>query len=503
MVGIRKRLMLSLATIPLAIALPTAAVAQDDAAGGTLVAAIGAEPDQLDPHVTSAYVSFQVLENVFDTLVEPDDDLVMQPSLAESWEVSEDGLTVTFKLRDGATFHDGSPLTAADVVYSYDRIRESANNGWRFGSVTEVAAPDDSTVVFTLSAPTPNLLSHIGAFKGMGIVQQANVESGDITTAPIGTGPFALAEWTSGDSIELVRNDAYWGGAPSLDGVTYRFIPDATVALTNVQTGEAHWTDNLPAQQVSGLMNSSDIVVEGVPGNDYFYFAPNQAREPYSDARVRQAIAYAIDRDAIVQAALFGNAAVNQTAIPATSTWYLDYAPYTRDLEMARALLEEAGAGEFEMDLMVVSSEAQAVTAAQVIAANLADIGITVNIRQLDQATWLDEQANGNFDVFLWSWIGNLDPSDFYYAQHHSTGGFNAQGYSNPEVDALLDQAAAETDPDARKALYDQAATMIVDDASYIYMYNPQIVQGYSPNLEGYTVRGDAAIRWEDASLTQ
>ena len=486
------------------VALPAATFAQNDASGGTLVAAINAEPDQLDPQVTSAYVSFQVLENVFDTLVEPDENLEMVPSLAESWEVSDDGLTYTFTLRDGVTWHDGTPLTASDVVYSYGRIRESANNGWRFGTVTDVTAPDDSTVVFTLSAPTPNLLANIGAFKGMAIVQQANVESGDITTAPIGTGPFKVASWTSGDSIELVRNDDYWGGAPSLAGVTYRFIPDTTVALTSLQSGDVQWTDNLPPQQVSGLKESTDVVVETVPSNDYYYFATNEAREPFNDARVRQAMAWAIDRDAIVQAALFGNATVNQTAIPATSGWYFDYAPYSRDLDKAKALLKEAGVADgLEMDLMVVSSDNQSVTDAQVIAANLADIGITVNIRQLDVSTWLADQADGNFDAYLWSWIGNLDPSDFYYAQHHSGGGFNAQGYSNPEVDQLLDAAATETDQAARKALYDDAAKLIVDDASYVYLYNPEIAQGYSPNVEGYTVRGDAAIRFGDVSLAQ
>ncbi len=134
---------------------------------------------------------------------------------------------------------------------------------------------------------------------------------------------------------------------------------------------------------------------------------------------------------------------------------------------------------------MVVSSDAEAVTDAQVIAANLADIGVTVNIRQLDVGTWLAEQADGNFDAFLWSWIGNLDPGDFYYAQHHSSGGFNAQGYSNPEVDTLLDAAGAETDKDARKALYDQAAKLIVDDASYVYLLQPRDRPGLQPERGG------------------
>jgi peptide/nickel transport system substrate-binding protein len=329
------------------------------------------------------------------------------------------------------------------------------------------------------------------------------VESGDIATAPMGTGPFKMATWNSGDSIEIVRNDDYWGGDVALDGVTYRFVPDPTVAVTNVQSGEAHWTSNLPPQQVASLKDSSDIMVQAVPSNDYWYYTLNQARQPFDDVRVRQALAFAIDREAIAQATNFGNATVNQTAIPATSGWYFEYAPYTRDLDKAKALLDEAGVTGLQVDMMVSSDHPQSVTAAQVIAANAADIGVTVNIRQLDFSTWLAEQGEGTFDGFLLSWIGNLDPGDFYYAQHHSSGIFNAQGYSNPEVDALLDQAAAETDRDARKALYDQAAKLIVDDASYVYLYNPQIVQGMSPNVEGYTARGDAAIRFRDTSLSQ
>jgi peptide/nickel transport system substrate-binding protein len=500
-VEVRRRLAISLMAIPLAIALPSAALAQDDAAGGTLIAAIGAEPDQLDPHVTSSYNSFQVLENVFDTLVEPDENLEMVGSLAETWEVSDDGLTYTFYLRDGVSWQDGTPLTADDVVYSFGRW--STNNGWRFAEGTEVSAPDADTVVITLPAPAPNLLSNLGAYKGLAIVQQANVESGDIATAPIGTGPFAVADWKSGDSIELVRNDDYWGGAASLDGVTFRFVPDPTVAMTNVQAGEAHWTSNLPPQQVNSLKDSTEIVVDAVPSNDYWYFALNQAREPFGDERVRQAMAYAIDRDAIAQATTFGNATVNQTAIPATSGWYYDYAPYTRDVDMAKALLKEAGVSDLQVDLMVSSDHPASVTAAQVIAANAADAGITVNIRQLDFSTWLAEQGAGTFDGYLLSWIGNLDRGDFYSAQHRTGGIFNAQGYSNPEVDELLDMAAAETDRDARKALYDNAAKLIVDDASYVYLYNPQIVQGYSPNVEGYSARGDAAIRFRDVSLTE
>ncbi|MET0704239.1 MAG: ABC transporter substrate-binding protein, partial [Mycobacterium sp.] len=177
---------------------------------GTLVAAIAGEPDQLDPHKTSAYFSFEVLENVFDTLVQPDADLQMRPALAQSWEVTPDQLLWTFHLRPGVTFHDGSPFTSADVVYSYRRIiDEKLSNVDKFSSVTDVAAPDERTVVIRVKQPTPNLLTNIGGFKCMAIVSRKNVESGQIATHPIGTGPFSFVSQKSGDSIVLRANPAY------------------------------------------------------------------------------------------------------------------------------------------------------------------------------------------------------------------------------------------------------------------------------------------------------
>ena len=472
--------------------------------GANLVVAIAGEPDQLDPHMTSSYFSFEVLENVYDTLVQPDADLEMQPALAESWETSEDQLTWTFHLREGVTFHDGTPLTADDVVYSYNRIIDGElANAYRFGSVEKVTAADELTVEIALTAPAPNLLSSIGGFKGMAIVLEENVESGDIKNKPIGTGPFAFDAYSTGDSISLTANADYWGGAPEIAGVNFRFISEATTALADLQAGEIHWTDSIPEQQVASLTSNPDVEVGKVPSNDYWYLAPNGAKAPYSDARVRQAIAWAIDRDAITQAATYGNGTTNQLAIPETSAWYSDYAPYSRDTGKAQQLLQDAGISDLDLDLMVTTQYPETVQAAQVIAANLAEIGITVNIRTVDFATWLDEQALGNFDMLLLGWLGNIDPDDFYYNQHHSEGASNAQKYANSEVDALLEEARGETDTDKRRDLYATAAAQIADDASYIYLYNPDVVQAWSPKVTGYEARGDRAIRFADVSLEE
>ncbi|PPG05325.1 ABC transporter substrate-binding protein [Pseudoclavibacter sp. RFBI5] len=475
----------------------------DAVEGEVLHAAIGGEPDQLDPHKTSSYFSFQVLENVYDTLVEPDENLEMQPALAESWETSDDQLTWTFTLRDGVTFHDGSDFTSEDVVYSYNRIiDDELANAWKFDAVTNVEAPDDSTVVITVSQPTPNLLSNLGGFKGMAIVEQSNVESGEIANAPVGTGPFSLASYTSGDRIELAANPDYWDGAPSIGGVEFQFISEPSTALAALKSGEIQWTDVVPAQQVEELSGDESIELGQNPSSDYWYLALNEGKEQWQDPRVRQAIAYAIDRDAIVQAVSYGTAEANQLAIPQDSIWYTEYDKYSTDIEESKRLLSEAGFTGGTLDLLATSEYPETVTAAQIIASNLEPLGITVEIRQPDFSTWLDEQNSGNFDMLMMGWLGNIDPDDFYYSQHHSDGGSNAQKYSNPEVDALLDSARTETDQAARKELYAQAATIIADDASYIYLYNPSVIQVWSPTLGDYEARADRATRFRDATLT-
>jgi peptide/nickel transport system substrate-binding protein len=473
-----------------------------DESSANLVAAIAGEPDQLDPQKTSAYFSFEVLENVFDTLVQPDANLEMRPALAESWTVSPDQLAWTFHLRHGVTFHDGSPFTADDVVYSYRRIiDQKLTNSDKFSAVTNVTAPDRSTVAITLKQPTPNLLTNLGGFKGVAIVQRRNVESGQLATHPIGTGPFAFVSRKSGDSITLKANPAYWAGAPKVSGVTFRFISEPSTALSALQAGEIDWTDSIPTQRVAALKDDDSVTLATTPSNDYWYLALNEARAPWNDVRVRQAIAYAIDRDAIVQATSYGTAVANQLAIPKGNPWYAPYDAYRHDIERAKSLLHEAGAAPNNLDMLVTTEYPETVTAAQIIADNLAPLGITVNIRTVDFATWLDEQNNGHFDMLMMGWLGNIDPDDFYYAQHHTDGSSNAQKFSNPEVDRLLDAGRVETNRTARADDYAKAATIIADQVSYIYLYNPSVIQAWTTRLSGYEARRDRAVRFRTASL--
>lgn len=496
---------------------PTGAVAESgdatsaeepSAAGGgdggsnTLVAALSSSPDQYDPHKTTAYPAFQVLENVYDTLVVPDPEtLEMSPSLATEWTTSDDSLTWTFTLAEGVTFHDGSDFTAAAVVYSYNRIiDEELANAFRFANVDSVTAVDDATVEIVLSTPTPNLLANIGGFKGMAILPEGGGEDIDFANGGNGTGPFQI-ESINADGVSLTTFDDYWGEAPSIDGVDFRFIPEATTALTEVQTGNVDWTDNIPPQQVSSLEGSSDLTLSTAPSTDYWYWAVNFAREPFDDPDVRRALSLAINREAITTAARFEAATVTQTAIPPDSFWFTDYAPYSQDQEQAKQLLADAGADGLTLGLMVTDEFPETVTAAQVIASQLSEVGVTVEIEQETFATWLDRQGQGEFDAFMLGWLGNLDPFGFYHSQHVCEGSNNYQGYCDEETDQLLNDAASETDQDARKDLYDQAVQRIVDANSYMYLYNPDVVQAWKPRVSGFVTRPDKAINFETVSL--
>jgi peptide/nickel transport system substrate-binding protein len=471
--------------------------------GDVLIAAVSAQPDQLDPHVTSAYASFQVLENVYDTLVVPNaEDLTMEPSLATEWTTSDDNLTWTFTLREGVTFHDGSEFDSADVVYSYNRIiDEELSNSYRFVNVASVEADGPQTVVLTLKQPTPNLLERIGGFKGMAILPEGAADDLDLTTEANGTGPFRL-ESTDASSTELTAYEDFWGGTPSVGGIEFRYITEPAAALTALRNGEVHWTDNVPPQQIQSLGEDGEVELETTASVDYWYMSMNYARPPFDNPQLRRAIATAVDRAEVAEAARFEAARPNQTAIPEDSFFHYDYAPFEPDEDAARRLLEESGVTTpLTMRVMVTDELPESVTAAQVIADQLEPIGITVEVEVLDFATWLDRQSQGDFDAFLLSWLGNIDPAAFYESQHLTGAENNYQGYSNPEVDRLLTEAGTTVDRDARKELYDQAATLIVDDVSYLYLYNPDVVQAWTPGLSGYRIRADRAINFEEVEL--
>ncbi len=467
-----------------------------------LVVAISGEPDQLDPHKTTAYASFQILENVYDTLIAPEaTGGGYAPELAESWTTAPDAKSWTFRLRQGVRFADGTDFDAADVVYSLNRIIEGKlSNAYRLEPVTAVEAVDPHTVRIDLKRPTPYLLSQLGGFKGTAILPEGAAENLDLARQTDGTGPFRVARDTAA-GVTLLPNENYWGPRPRVTSLEFRYISEPTTALVALQTGEVDWTDNLPPAQVTKLAHDSQVRLGQLPSVDYWYMAPNFTRAPFDDPKVRRAINLGLDRQAIAEAAQPGLAVPIQTAIPDGVYGHSDYTPVTRDVLRARQLLAEAGHPKLGMGLMVTSEYPETVQAAQVIASNLHEVGIDVRVEVEELATWLDREGKGEFDTFLLGWLGNADPYDYYQSQHACDGSNNYQKYCDPETDQLLEQAATETDGSRRVQLYDEAARRIVDANSYLYLYSPQVVHGWSPKLTGYEVRADRAVNFENVEL--
>ena len=368
----------------------------------------------------------------------------------------------------------------------------NAPNAYRFAEVKSVTADGPHKVVLTLKQPTPDLLTDIGGFMGVAIVQQKNVESGQIAQHPVGTGPYKLVSWDHGLSITLAANPHYWGGAPKIPTIKYEFVSNPTVALQDLEGGEVQWTDNLPPQQVQSLQKSSNsFTVKSVPSTDYWYMTLNEARKPYNDARVRQAIAYAINRNAIVEAATYGNAAANQTAIPKTSQWYYDYAPYTTDLSKAKSLLAQAGVKSLTMNMMVTSEYPQTVTAAQVIAAELQPLGITVKIQTLDPNTANTNFQNEKYDMTLSLWTMDIpDPDELATFGLDPKSGAKSffTSYDNPTVVKDVHEAEKVTTPATRQSLYNTVQTDAAQDAFMAFLYYSPYPYVTSSSVHGFFV---------------
>ena len=482
-----------------ALLLGTTGLAQTS--GGTLIAAWAQDPVGLDPHITSAYSSFQILENVLDTLVTLDEEQNVVPSLAESWEVSDDGLVWTFHLRDGVAFSNGRALTADDVVYTYDRMLDpdtGSGNAYLLAGVVDVAAVDERTVTITLDEPNVALLGHLAVNKSVGIIARESVEDGTINTQPIGTGPFMITDFQPGTSVRLERNPHYWqDGMPYLDAIDIRIIPDESVRRTALVSGDVDWAISVPPQALDQLRAEEGIVVDETTAGAYWYIGVNLEREPLNDPRVRQALAFAVNRENIAVAASFGTAQPTNGPIPSSSAWAMDHEPYSYDPERARELLAEAGLADgFDMEIMPTTQYEESIRAAQVIQADLAAVGIRASIRTLEWAEWLQEEGDGNYDTYVCSWNGLVDPDDYFYAQHKTGEVFNFTGYSNATVDELLDEGRSTQGYDERYAIYQQINQTIVDEAPYVYLYNPLNINAYADHVQGYQARGDQAIRF-------
>ncbi|WP_264778047.1 ABC transporter substrate-binding protein [Deinococcus aetherius] len=483
-------------TTSLLLALGLACGAAAQTPGGVLRAGMQADPVGLDPHVTEATSTRNQLENVYDTLVAFDNSGRIVPALATRWTASPNGLTWTFTLRPGVRFHNGRALEASDVVYSIGRIKNPATKSPRSGDfelVKSVTAPNKTTVVMTLSKPFSPLLSKLAFSLNVIVPREA---AATLNTKPVGTGPFTFVEYVPQTRMVLRKNPNFWGRdargnrLPYLDGITFTYLPDPTARVTALRTNTVDWIEYVPATDIKTLQANPQVTVLGGPSANYRAIFFNVAKKPLDDPRVRRAIAYAINNQEIVDVALLGTGGLpaRGTTLPNGNYYAAPDPNYGKpNLERARALLREAGyPNGFPLDLKVTSTYDFLRTPAEIIQAQLAPLGIKVNITALEWSVYLPDILKKNYTATILGESGQGDPDDYLYTPFASDSGGNLTNFKDAALDRLLDQGRQTSAAAARKTIYAQVQRRLVDLSPMVFLYSSTQYEAATRRVQGY-----------------
>lgn len=466
----------------------------------------------LVPHDWTTYAG-AIMSLVEEGILAFGDDLSLQPATAESWEIV-DPVTYVFTLRDGVTFHDGSPLTPEDVVFTIEWNMNPDNASQLaafFGSVAGVEATADNEVTFTLSKPDAQFaysLAHMAGF----IMNKAQLESagenfGTPDVLPLGTGPYELVEFVPDDHITLDRYDDYWGEQGPAKRIVIRSIPDSQTRLLAMQNGDIDGTFDVPISEVDQWEGLDGVTVITAPSNGVYQLVLDEETPPFDDIHVRKAIAYSVDRDGIVQAVLNGKGApalaINPPGIwggvldeASVNAFYETIPTYAFDLDAAAAELAQSSVPDgFEFSVNVPNTDPVAINTFLAIAETLTQIGITMSVEQVDPGEWLDVYF-GHEDLgaqFMAYFPDYADPANypylFYYGGNAVANGLNGSNYKNPEVDALIEQALQESDPAVRAQALEQVIMQAAEDVATVPIHWPDSAMAISSDLrlDGYS----------------
>lgn len=473
--------------------------------GGTVVAATIDKPVNLDPAFAELYSSMQVYQNIFSKLVYTDANFQILPGLAKAW-TQVDPVTWEFELVDNAVFHNDEPFTSRDVAFTFERLFDpevGAPNAVFFQAVDKVETDGDYKVRIRMKGPWGSFLPDLAG--NLEVVNEKAVTSLDPRLEPVGTGPFRLTEWVKDDHITLERWEKYHDAArPYLDKVIFKAISDDTVRLTGLQTGELQWAMQVPLQKVEELKQAGGDIKATVGAPylpDMIYF--NCAKPPFDDKRVRQAIAWAINRDEIVKVAFFNQAIAATEAINPENPVYSGVNIWEGgpDYERAKALLAEAGMENLTFNFDGQPQVPTQVKSAQVLQQQLKNAGITMNIQNYESGEWITRLLGGDFEATISYWSATLDPSHFYKPNLRSDSPWNSTGYGTPEMDAAIDAFTNEVDPEKRKAAYATMVTLSQEDAPMIVIDNQMQQYWVAANVYGMTPLPSMEIRMEDVYI--
>ncbi|NKX45689.1 ABC transporter substrate-binding protein [Roseicyclus persicicus] len=472
------------------------------------------DADVLDPDQGRTFVGRIVFDSLCDKLVDITPDLEIVPQLATGWEWSEDGLILTMTLREGVVFHDGTPFNAEAVAANIDRSQNlpESRRASELSSITGVEVVDEFTIRFTLGAPDATLLAQLSDRAGMMISPTAAEAAGlDFGLNPVCSGPYQFVERIQQDRIVLSRFADYWNAdAYAFETVTFLPIPDTTVRLANLRAGDLDMLERLSATDVASVRGDDALAMAEATSLGYQAMTINvgngdEANGPLGmDARVRQALSLSIDRNVVNQVVFEGAFAPGNQPWPPTSPWYNDAFPIPeRDVEAARALLAEAGYPDgVDIRVQVANNPVQ-LQVMQVIQAMAGEAGIRISLEAKEFATLLSDQTAGAYQASQVGWSGRVDPDGNIHQFLTTGGGINDSGYSNAEVDRLLNEARVSNDIDARRAAYNAASEILMSDLPIVYLYHPVWIWAMDADIEGFVAYPDGMIRLAGVTMAE
>jgi peptide/nickel transport system substrate-binding protein len=459
-------------------------------AQGTLRTAVGTTLNQLDPSRTTIGDEYIYVHLVFNGLSRIDPDMTVKPDLAESWKASEDLKTWTFKLREGVKFHHGRPLDSGDVVATVKRILDPATGSRARSNLTmieSVEATGPLEVTFKLNLPYAGF-ADIFADRQLRIVPKDKVD--ELSTHPIGTGPFMFKSWSPGDRMELVKNPSYFEkGLPKLDGVTMRVIPEAAARIAALESGSIDILWNLPYESVDKFKNSATVRIDSVPTPTWDGVILNNERPPFNDPRVRKALALTIDKEALVELALFGQGAPTFSPLPPSHPYFNTSMKFNPpDIAQARKLMAEAGfPNGFDVPIQVPQEREQRVRLGVAIRDMARAAGIRINVERVPFASYTANVA-GKAQMYVDGYFARPTVDTSLYPFYHSTGSWNRQlwRYKDARVDKILDEARRTNDDEARKKLFREFQAVVDETVPGIIAYSMAHVNGVSKKVENF-----------------
>ncbi|MBN6887736.1 peptide/nickel transport system substrate-binding protein [Cytobacillus horneckiae] len=480
--------------------------------GGDLVFVTPSDAPTLDPHGQNDTASNTATSQILERLTDYAEDGSVIPLLATEYEAIDD-TTWEFKLREGVKFHDGTDFTADAVKMSFDRILDpefASPKAVILNMISEVVVVDDYTVHIKTAEPFAALPAHLahnaGSIIAPSAIEEENSGGKKVDENPIGTGPFKFESWNRGAEIKFVKNEEYWDGAPSLDSISIKVVPEQATRVAMLETGEAHIM-LVGASDVAHVEGMDQIEIDRVQGTRMDYVGFNVQKEPYDDVRVRQAIAMAINKDDVVAGILDGQGvpAVGPLA-PTVVGNSQDLEPLPFDVEEAKKLLAEAGFEDgFKTTIYVNEGSKERADIAEFVQAQLAEIGVEVEIEIIEWGTFLEKTAAGEHELFVLGWTTVTGDADYgLYALFHSSqfgDPGNRSFYKNEQVDELLDKGRVSTDQGERDAAYAEVSKILVEEAPMVYLHHPDFVHGTNGIASGLFVNFGGTPFFKDVKL--